>query len=304
MWAKIQRVLLGALAVLTAASGCRDNKRAAPEAETTIQTPRDEAVPCQVMPFAPQLPVAEASGAVYVPGTAGQPAFVLVVGDSGTRGEYARIDAETGSVLEHGHLPLGVATSDDIEGLARMDEIFYGVTSAGFVRHWRRAANGFELIQHVYAIGSEPADVCKDMRMTNCGRNYEGLCLWADSAAKNGPCIGFVASKQDGRLHCLEHKGDRIQLRKGNVAIARPRALTGCAIPPDGNTVWAGTNLFGSSAVYRLENLADLATAQVTRVASLGPGFPEAIAAGPGGVLFRFSDTAAKPSLMAKYRCE
>ena len=41
---------------------------------------------------------------------------------------------------------------------------------------------------------------------TNCGRNYEGLCL--APAGAGGACVGFAASKADGHLYCVTTADD------------------------------------------------------------------------------------------------
>src|SRR5262245_25369131 len=66
----------------------------------------DEGWTCTELPFPLSAPIAEASGAIWLAADGGEPASILLVGDSGTRGAYLRIDAETGGILEQGALAL------------------------------------------------------------------------------------------------------------------------------------------------------------------------------------------------------
>jgi hypothetical protein len=269
--------------------------------------------PCKAVPFAVSTPVPEASGAAWLT-LEGKPALV-VVSDSGNDGAYAIVDPETGETREQGKLPLGEA-GEDIEGLASRGDKIYGLTSSGWMRVWVRSGAGFELAEAAYPIG--PVDlpdksggnkppkgdgmVC-GAKATNCGRNYEGLCL-VDTAHAKGPCAGYAASKADGHLYCLiEQDGKLLVQHATSIEITRPGALADCAFSADDGTLWAGSNLFDLSQVYRIDGWADPATAKVVAFAQIGVGFPETIAA-RGDVIYRMSDTGGSPSLMAKYRCK
>ena len=70
----------------------------------------------------------------------------------------------------------------------------------------------------------------------------------------------------------------------------------------DDNTVWAASNLFDISRVYRVTHWEDPAAARVELVGPLPIGFPELIAV-RGDVVYRMSDMGGSPSLMARYRC-
>ena len=160
---------------------------------------------------------------------------------------------------------------------------------------------GFVLTDGPYALGADA--VCKNAMMTNCGLDFEGLCL-APAPDAAGSCVGFAASRATGALHCIALDGDRLAMAPGTIAISSPRALSGCAVSDDVRWVWAGTNVFGGSLVYRVGNWRDPAKARVERIAVLGAGFPEVVASAPGGVIYRISDTGTSPSLMNKYHCE
>jgi hypothetical protein len=243
---------------------------------------------------------------------------LVVAGDSGNHGAYGVIDPDTGKTLEQGQLPLngsidsalpsGSAASpgkarlagDDIEGLAARGDRLFGVTSPGWILEWKRSGSGFALVAGPYALG--PVDlpphgglgdkppkgdgmVCDGTR-SNCGRNYEGLCL-----TEHG---GYVASKADGHLYPVTGDDKLVVERAGAIAVADPGHLADCAY--DAGTLYVGNNLFGLSTVSRVVD------GKVLPIASIGVGFPEVLAV-RGDVFYRMSDTGSTPSMMSKFRC-
>jgi hypothetical protein len=253
---------------------------------------------CAKLPFATSIPLAEASGAALVRGPDG-PAL-LVVGDSGTGGAYVELAADDGRVLRTGNLPLGDGAGDDLEGLATTDGArVWGLTSGGFLRAWERDGAGWKLVAGPYPL--ERHGPCKRDGV-NCGHDFEGVCLRPDGRADDAGCIGYAAARADGALYCLVRADEHVALAipEGHQAapagpkVTSHRALADCAIAADG-VVWTGDNLLGSGVVRRL--------AEPRWKGALGDGFPEALALGPGGVVYRFSDTGAAPSLASKYRC-
>ena len=281
----------------------------APAAASPVVT--EAAAGCTQLPFAGSAPVPEASGAAWLT-INGAPAL-LVISDSGNRGAYAIIDPETGATTETGALPLSDEATDDLEGVAAHGDKIYGVTSAGWIRVWRRKPGGFDLIERPYPLGpiDLPDDknndrapkgdgmVC-DAHVVNCGRNYEGLCL--ANAPRTPSCIGLAASKADGHLYCVsEQAGKLVVHRDRAIAITRPGALADCAFGDD-DTLWVGSNLFDLGRVYRVAHWDDPANATLEQLGSLVVGFPETIAA-RGDVVYRMSDTGGAPSLMGKFRC-
>jgi hypothetical protein len=249
--------------------------------------------------------LAEASGATYVGASEAGPAHVLVVADSGNRGELVAIDAEDGLVVGRGRLPLDPAVSDDLEGFSRIDDRYVALTSGGRVFEFgRKGLMEFVAAAKPYAIGKIGAKddlICQSAMATNCGRNWEGLCLRATTPAK-GECAGFAASNRDGELVCLVREDGRLRADPARViAITRGEALTGCAIV--GDVVYAGTNLFDAARVYRVTGFDRPGKVEVEPLGSLGSGFPEAIAASPTGDIYRFSDLAARPSSMDRFGC-
>ncbi len=269
--------------------------------------------PCQAMPFAESASVPEASGAAWLV-VDGKPSLV-VVSDSGNGGAYAIVDAETGVTRETGKLPLGEA-GDDVEGLANRGDRIVGITSSGWILEWNRVPGAFELAQPAYPLGpvdlsdkgggmgdKPPAGdgmVC-GARATNCGRNYEGVCL-VDPAHAKGPCIGFAASKADGHVYCVVEEAGKLAVKYSpRIKVTRPGAIGDCAFSDDGR-LWVGSNLFDMSQVYRIDGWTTPESAKVVAVAALGIGFPEALAV-RGDVIYRMSDTGGSPSLMTKFRC-
>lgn len=253
---------------------------------------------CERQPFADELPIAEASGAVFV-ADAGNP-HLLVAGDSGTNGAMLVVDPATGEVLASDNLPLDEGASDDLEGLAVSGDTIYAITSSGWMRHYGVKAGGaLTLTEASYPIGDGDL-VCDSPTDTNCAANYEGLCV-RNGSAPVGACVGYAASKARGILYCLERDpAGRLRVdRERQIEVASDEALTGCEFAPDTGELWAGTNLFGMSTVYVI----DEASGSVTPVGMLGRGFPEAIAVGPRGRVYRFSDVGSAPSLVDLYAC-
>jgi len=252
---------------------------------------------CEPLAFDASTPLPEASGATWLDGK------IVAVGDSGQHGAYAIIDPATGKTIEQGTLPLGepATASDDLEGLATLDGQLVGIASAGWIRVWARTAKGFDLVQGPYALG--PVDlpnskgigdkppkgdgmVCP-LEGTNCGRNYEGICLGATG--------GYVLSKADGHLYRVTIENKQLVVhREGAIEVGRPGVVADCSIDETGG-VWVGNNLFGMNDVRRVSPSGpDLGT--------LGAGFAEVLVVHEGTV-FRMSDTGGAPSLMGKFRC-
>ena len=300
--------------ILLIACGSREAEQPDPPPSSEGVAPAPVPSRCTEQEFVTEVAVAEASGAVWVPPLGNEPAQIVIVGDSGNKGQFAIIDAGDGHPIASGALPMDGSVSDDLEGLSRVGNIYYGLTSGGWLRHWRRTENRFELITPGYAIAPRhPLDVvggarlfvCKSPKLSNCARNYEGLCLIGeeDDAAS---CRGFAASKSDGRLYCLVRgEGESLSIDPTRfIDVAYRGALTGCHFSVDGSEVWVGTNAIGGNLVFAVRGWRDPPTATIERIASIGSGFPEALAVGPAGATYRFSDLAGSPSLADKYVCD
>jgi hypothetical protein len=306
----------GAVLVLLAACESKPEVPAAP----AVVTKSDAAAPkeCTDLPFATSTPVPEASGAAWLD-VDGKPAL-FVISDSGNQGKYSIVDADTGTTLEEGVLPLGEGAGDDLEGIAVRGGLFHVISSPGWVRSYKRIDKGFELAVPPYALG--PIDiedrgggmgdkppkgsgmVCA-AKHTNCGRNYEGLCLLPDSIAvpAGARCIGFAASKADGHLYCVQEDRGKLLVQYQNaIRIARPGVVADCAFSIDDGALYAGSNLFDAGSVYRVDGWQDPSTAKVATVGALGIGFPETLAV-RGEIIYRMSDTGVAPSMMRKLHC-
>lgn len=294
---------------------------AMPAAPAATATPASAGPTCTRQSFASPLPLAEASGATYLAHS--ETPVLLLVGDSGTRGAFLELDPATGAVLASGRLPLGRGASDDLEGLTAIGDTIYGITSAGWMRHWRRhprrpAARRYELVRGPYPVATPGRDdsglVCASAGDVNCGRNYEGLCLRDPPEAREdsaATCAGFAVSKADGALYCLtlERDGAVRAHAEDPIAVAPAETLTGCDFAPAGHEraadlLWVGSNAFGANRVFTVSDWQAPASARVALVGMLGVGFGEAMALGPDGAVYRFSDTASARSLADKYHCE
>jgi hypothetical protein len=269
-------------------------------------------IECEKLSFAESTPVPEASGAGWLQ-IDGKLALV-VISDSGNTGAYGVIDPDTGETREQGKLPLGAA-GDDVEGVAAKDGLLYGLTSSGWMRVWKRAGKGFELVQDAYPLGPvdlpdkksklSPPDgngmIC-GAKKGNCGRDFEGLCLANHPPSGEHACVGYVASRADGHVYCLEQDGAKLRvMHDRSIVIGKPGTLADCTFSDD-DRLLVGANLFGTDGVVVVDGWQDPTTAKVRELASIGVGFPEVIAA-RGETIWRMSDTGGAPSLMARYRC-
>ncbi len=259
-----------------------------------------EELDCSRQPFASTIDIAEASGATWMADET-----LLVIGDSGTNGAFLTLNSESGVILSGGKLPLDDGASDDLEGLSRIGDRVYALTSSGYMREWVAKGEGFDLVQKSYRLArAEDKDLtCASGKSTNCGPNFEGLCLISDPAP-SAPCVGFAAAKALGRLICLRQETDgRLSLVADHtISVASPKTLSGCHFDEEGR-LWFGNNVFAANAVGFVTGHQQPESAVITRVGSLGLGFPEAIAVGPKGQVYRFSDTMGAPSLLDKYIC-
>jgi len=250
---------------------------------------------CEQQPFKDTTPLAEASGAAWL--EVGGKLSLVVVADSGNTGDYAILDPDQGDTRELGKLPLG-KPGDDIEGLAAHGDKLFGLTSDGWMRVWRRAGKGFELVDGPYPIGSE-ADGFSCPVEARCPINYEGLAL---AAKPQGGCAGFACSKGDGHIYCLtERDGRYVVDATRRIKVTRTNVIGDCAFD-DQDRLWVGNNVFGMDQVFRVDGWGDPAAAKVVSTNAFGIGNSEVIA-GRGDVMYRMSDTGGSPSLLAKFRC-
>jgi len=296
---------LAMLAILVACRG--DAPAVQPPPASSGSAPAPAKPRCTQLPFASSAPVPEASGAAWL--TIDGALSLVVIGDSGNAGAYVILDPETGEVLEQDKLPLG-GGGDDLEGIAIRNGNLVAVSSPGWIRVWSRGDAQFTLVDGPYPLG--PVDlpdkekaaagatgmVCSE-RKSNCGRDYEGLCL---APQPTTDCLGFALSKTDGTLYCVVDKDGKLAVdRTRGIHVTKSGAAADCAFSETGELV-VGSNLFDASRVYRVTGWDDPAHAKVEEIGALGAGFPETIAI-RGDVIYRMSDTGGAPSLMNKYRC-
>src|SRR5258706_2212331 len=98
-----------------------------------------------------------------------------------------------------------------------------------------------------------------------------------------------------------EHDGTYPADAEKFIEVTKPRQLADCAIGEDG-VLWAGANVLGGNAVFRVEGWENPLNAKVVEIGAVGIGNAEVIAV-KGDVMYRMSDTDGSPSLMAKFRC-
>jgi hypothetical protein len=279
------------LALIACSSGKSEPPRPA-ELEAAPESPGSaDDHECVALDWAASIDIAEASGADITPAADG----VLVVADSGHRGDYLIADLETGEVRERGSLPLGRG-GDDLEGAAFSGDRLYALSSSGHVYSYDNQDGGFALIRQPYPIGPKPWRC--GLRRSNCGPNWEGLCLAdRDLSINQASCRGFAASKSRGALYCVTIDDGALTLRPEVSIKVSPRlTLAGCAI--SGDRIWAVTNILGANAILEV-GLDGVVTPRLT----MAPGSNEAVAAA-GDVIYRFSDTSDRPSLAGRYRCK
>lgn len=301
-----------ATSLAAACIGCKDSGRgapvSAPPASEDRTAPAAESAQrggqrCVQQPFTDSVDLAEASGAVWVEPSFGLPAHLVVVSDSGGGGAFAVVDAASGVQLGSGRLPLDQVTGDDFEGLSRIGRRYVAITSSGFVRHYRRTdATGFDLEEPAYGLGAEVQ--CQSPTASNCGFDFEGLCVQKASLDRED-CAGYAASRSRGQLICLRFgAGDHLIADPARaIELGWRGRLAGCTIDPGGDRLYAGANLLGGNAVVEIDGWRQPETARPGLLGSVGIGFAEAIAAGPGAQLYRFSDTGGRPSGQSRHVC-
>lgn len=253
--------------------------------------------------FPGTLPVPEASAATEVALRAGV-RELLVVGDSGRGGAALAIEIPSGAQRSL-TLPLDAVASDDLEGMAWRSGKLYTLTSSGAVRRFTPdGAGGLTRDQDAYPLGAVPY-ACADLNAVNCGKNYEGLCLRAP--ASSNPCVGYAASKAEGKLYCLAFDGTghlAITTSTPPLSLGLPAdQLSDCAFGAAGgpaeNVLAVTTNIFGFSRTYRV----DEATGGLTKLPIASLLNVEATAIDGDGTLYVFDDNNGATSSAAKATC-
>ncbi len=267
-------------------AGC--GKQADPPAPAVApaRAAASEAFACEPQPFATTTPLPEASGAGWI-AFRGKPAL-FVLSDSGNDGAFAVVDPDSGETLAQGKLGK-TEHGDDYEGVAARGGKLYAVISNGW--YVRIDQDGEKFTATTPRALGEPAQLE--------GKNFEGICL--DDRAQ-GSCIGFVASKGDGHLYCLDEQGGALHADFArSIAITGRKRVADCAIDDHG-VLWVGANIHELNKLYRVDNWHDPANARVVALDSFGVGNSEVLAV-RGDTIYRMSDLDVAPSLMGKFRC-
>ena len=249
------------------------------------------------------LPVPEASSAAEVelkPGVR----ELLIVSDSGRSGAALLIALPSGAQRSI-TLPLDAGANDDIEGIAWRSGKLYALTSSGAVRRFTPdGAGGLTRDQDAYPLGAVPY-ACADLAAVNCGKNYEGLCLRAPGSTH--PCVGYAASKAEGKLYCLTlaSNGQLVAsttvppLSLGLPADQLSDCAFGAATGPAADVLAVTTNVFGFSKTYRV----DQATGGLTKLPIASLLNVEAVAIDRDGALYVFDDNSSTTSTSSKATC-
>jgi len=280
-------------------------------ATETDAAPDSDAAPagpfaCAADPSFPStINLAEASAAAEVELTTGT-RDLLVVTDSGNGGSALLVPLPTGTPRTI-TLPLDTAANDDLEGIAWRGGSLYTLTSSGAVRRFvPNGSGGLRREGNAYRLGAVP-HACADLHEVNCGRNYEGLCLRA--ANTDAPCAGYAASRQDGKLYCLEIDS------AGVLSASTTRApidtgigldkLSDCAFGTEGgagqHALVVASNVYGLSRSYRI----DEATGAKQQLPTPFLGNLEAVTIDREGALYTFSDdNSTGPSASNRMLCQ
>jgi hypothetical protein len=230
---------------------------------------------------------------------------LLVVSDSGHHGAALARAIPNGPTRSL-TLPVDPKVSDDLEGIAWRGGHLYAIVSSGMVERFTPdGKGGLRRDGDAYPIGPEPF-VCHDIdpSESNCGKNYEGLCLRAES--ETARCAGYVASKREGWLGCVVFVGERLVLDriKPRLTLGLPKnALSDCAFGtaggPAAGVLLVTTNIFGGSTSYIVhEGSGALAPIDVS-----GTLTNEAIAVDRDGALYQVMDDNGASSPVLRATC-
>jgi hypothetical protein len=234
-----------------------------------------------------KLDLPEASGAVWVESALGT--GWLVGADNGNDGEVVLL-GEGGAILAGFNLPLDEAAGDDLEGLAWSPSgRLVGLTSAGYLRQWDLDAGGPQLAQLAQAISSDPDWACAPQE-SNCGPNWEGLCL--DPAPEEGGCAGFAVSKKRGELVCVRASGSGFVLDpQVRIDVTGKDQLSGCdyMLEAPHALVVAG-NDEAENGLWVIDDPRNPLKASAHALEIGGTLNQEAVAFGPDGLMLSFGD--------------
>jgi hypothetical protein len=257
---------------------------------TAIACTRDAAFPAV-------FPIAEASGAVEV--SMGGAPRLLVAADSKNQGSALLVPLPGGGATRAVVLPIDPQVSDDLEGLATAAGAVYALTSSGAVMRFLPNGLGFTRDGAAYRIGAAPLS-CDKLTSTNCGKNWEGLCLRRKPPAA-GECAGYAASKAEGALYCVKLAGTTLAIDPAvkPIALAVPAmSLSDCAFGASALVVT--TNDKNGSKSY----VVDETSGKLAPLPVGGLGSNEAIQVGSDGALYQLEDSSSATSAASRYVCK
>ena len=234
-----------------------------------------------------KLDLPEASGAVWIESALGT--GWLVGADNGNDGKVVLV-GQGGAILAELNLPLDEAAGDDLEGLAWAPSgRLVGLTSAGYLRQWDLEASGPKLSQLAQAISSDPDWACGPQE-SNCGPNWEGLCL--DPAPEDGGCAGFAVSKKRGELVCVRASGSGYVLDPElRIDVTGKNELSGCDFMLEApHALVVGGNDEADNGLWAIVGHRQPHEASVHALEIGGTLNQEAVAFGPQGTLLSFGD--------------
>lgn len=262
-----------------------------PPAAGPLECTRDTAFPAV-------FPIAEASGAAEL--TVGGKPQLLVAADSKNAGAAVLLSVPAG-VATKIVLPLDPNVSDDIEGLAPSGGAVYALTSAGAVTRFLpdAAGSGFTRDGSAYRIGASPLS-CSSLKDTNCGKNWEGLCLRRKTPAA-GECAGYAASKEEGALYCVTMMGTTLSIDAAakSIALALPaKSLSDCSF--GANALVITTNDANASKSY----IVDEKSGKLEPLPVTGLTSNEAVLLAADGTLYQFEDASAPTSAGSRFTCK
>jgi len=269
------------------------------------EAPETHELTCLPSSFAlKKLALPEASGAVWGKTHLGE--GWLVVADHGNEGALSLVSA-SGEVVTSLELPLDESAGDDLEGLAwSTADRLVGLTSSGYVRQWSLHSETVQLTHLAVAFSDDPEWTCAAYE-TNCGPNWEGLCL--DPAPLDAGCAGFAVSKKKGDLVCLRTDGSGFVLDPTvRIDVSGKNELSGCdytLTPP--HALLVSGNDESDNRLWEIIDHRSPAMASARALEIGGTLNQEAIAFGPDGVLLSFGDEEAltgEGSAIAAFYCQ
>jgi hypothetical protein len=201
-------------------------------------------------------------------------------------------------------LDLDDSASKDVEGITWHDGKLYTLTSSGAVRVFVPDGQGGLRAQGATYGIEGPSPSCKNLKDSQCGMNYEGLCLRSPKAP--GACAGYAAAKAHEQLICVQEIDGKLVTdpkRIFRIPGVHRKSVSDCAFGAQGPgeaALLVTTNLKSGSLTFLL----DEASGALTKLEIPGTSSNEAIAVDHEGTLWIFADAHAKHSEALRFPCE